>query len=106
MNFNITTKRFTMINEGFTCQKCAIEVSLHPTGSARNHCNYCLYSLHLDKDFPWDRLSECRSLMKPVAKDYHKNKWWLVLHECVTCGKKITNKLAEDDNMDVYNTIS
>jgi len=91
-----------MINESFFCENCEKEVLKHPNGSARNHCPFCLYSKHLDKDSPWDRLSECHGIMKPIWKDYRKNKWWMIVHECPKCGKKIPNKLAEDDNIEVF----
>ncbi|MDQ5968548.1 MAG: hypothetical protein QG561_147 [Patescibacteria group bacterium] len=50
---------FIMRNETFTCVHCGIQVSQHPTGSARNHCPVCLYSLHVDESVPGDRLSDC-----------------------------------------------
>lgn len=93
---------FIMKNESFSCENCSQEISKHPSWSARNHCPSCLYSKHLDKDFPWDRASECHWLMKPVWKDYNKNKGWIVIHECQKCAKKIPNKLAEDDNVEVF----
>ena len=65
---------FIMRNESFTCQSCHKRVSEHPTGSARNHCPYCLCSLHVDRDFPWDRASQCRGIMDPYAIDQTK-KW-------------------------------
>jgi len=43
---------FKMINESFTCGNCGKQITKHPEGSARNHCPFCLYSKHLDKDFP------------------------------------------------------
>lgn len=97
---------FIMKNESFCCENCKEEISKHPSWSARNHCPHCLYSKHLDKDFPWDRASECHSIMKPVWKDYHKNKGWMVIHQCQKCSKKIPNKLAEDDNVEVFNKIN
>ena len=65
---------FIMRNETFICENCRTEVSLHPTGSARNHCPVCLYSLHVDQSLPGDRLSTCHALMRPVGIDYKKNK--------------------------------
>ncbi len=89
---------FKMINESFTCENCSREVEKHPEGSARNHCPFCLYSKHLDKDFPWDRLSDCHSIMKPIWIDFKKNKWYMIKHKCTKCSKEILNKLAPDDN--------
>lgn len=93
---------FIMKNESFSCENCNKEIMKHPSWSARNHCPHCLYSKHLDKDFPWDRASECHALMKPVWKDHKKNKGWMVIHECIICWKKIPNKLAEDDNLELF----
>ena len=91
-----------MKNESFSCDNCWKEISKHPSWSARNHCPFCLYSKHLDKDFPGDSASECYSTMKALCKDYHKNKGWMVVHECMKCWKKISNKLAEDDSVEVF----
>lgn len=87
-----------MINDNFTCENCGFEVTKHPEGSARNHCPNCLYSKHLDKDFPGDRASECGAVMQPVWIDYKKNKWNMIRHKCTKCGKEILNKVAPDDN--------
>lgn len=89
---------FKMKNETFICENCHKSVSKHPEGSARNHCPYCLFSKHMDKDFPWDRKSECHWLMKPIWIDYKKNKWYMIIHECQTCHKKMKNKVAVDDH--------
>ena len=97
----LSKKRFTMINDSFTCENCNTEITKHPTGSARNHCPNCLYSKHLDQDFPWDRLSECYGLMKPVWLDYRKNKGLMIEHECQKCSKKILNRIAPDDNQEI-----
>jgi hypothetical protein len=63
-----------MINENFICENCGFEVTKHPEGSARNHCPNCLYSKHLDQDFPGDRASDCGGIMQPVGIDHKKNK--------------------------------
>jgi DNA-directed RNA polymerase subunit RPC12/RpoP len=89
---------FKMINESFICENCGKTIDKHPEGSARNHCPFCLYSKHLDKDFPWDRLSECNWLMKPIDIDYKKNKWNMIKHKCSICSKEILNKISPDDD--------
>jgi DNA-directed RNA polymerase subunit RPC12/RpoP len=96
---------FIMKNESFVCDNCKQEVARHPSGSARNHCPFCLYSKHLDKEFPGDRASTCYGTMKPIWKDHKKNKWWMIEHECQLCHKKILNKVAEDDDMEVFGNI-
>lgn len=63
-----------MRNESFVCENCKKTVTPHPDGSARNHCPFCLYSKHVDADFPGDRAATCHALMAPVDIDYKKNK--------------------------------
>lgn len=92
---------FIMRNESFLCENCHKEVAKHPSGSARNHCPFCLYSKHLDNDFPWDRLSQCFWIMKPLSKEY-KKKGWMIVHECQKCGKIIPNILAQDDSVEIF----
>jgi len=89
---------FIMRNEDFICENCGKKVSKHPEGSARNHCPFCLHSKHLDESFPWDRASNCLGIMFPSWIDYKKNKGYMIEHTCKRCGKKITNKLAPDDD--------
>lgn len=91
------TKKFTMINESFKCENCWKIVTKHPKWSARNHCLFCLYSKHVDKDYPGDRLSECHGLMKPVWIEYKKKKWNMIKYTCAKCWKSILNKIAPDD---------
>lgn len=93
---------FIMKNESFQCENCWKEITKHPSWSARNHCPFCLHSKHMDKDFPGDRASKCYGLMKPIGKDHRKNKGWMVIHQCMECWKNIPNKLAEDDNLEVF----
>jgi len=90
--------RFKMRNEEFVCDNCWKEITKHPEWSARNHCLFCLYSKHLDKDFPWDRLSECSWKMEPIWIDYKKNKGDMIKHRCIKCWKEILNKVAPDDD--------
>jgi len=90
--------KFKMRNEEFVCENCWKEITKHPEGSARNHCPYCLYSKHLDKDFPGDRLSECNWKMQAIWIDYKKNKGDMIKHKCLKCWKEILNKVAPDDN--------
>ncbi|MDD3646570.1 MAG: RNHCP domain-containing protein [Candidatus Gracilibacteria bacterium] len=89
---------FKMLNEEFVCENCSKQIIKHPEGSARNHCPFCLYSKHLDKDFPGDRSSDCGGLMQPIGIDNKKNKGWMIKHRCLKCGKEILNKVAPDDN--------
>ena len=90
-------KKFTVINEEFICQNCGKNVEKLP-GSCRNHCNYCLHSLHLDKEFPGDRQSHCKGLMEAVKLEQSTKKGWVIIHRCKKCKKTIKNKAANDDN--------
>ena len=98
--------KFIMINENFICENCWFDVKKDNNWSVRNHCPNCLYSKHLDKNFPWDRKSDCFWLMKAIWIDYKKNKWFMIKHKCLKCWKEILNKLASDDNMEIYNNLT
>ena len=86
------------INESFICINCGKEVPL-ASKTCRNHCPYCFTSLHVDWDMPWDRLSQCKSIMYPVEYIV-KNSDYKILFVCSKCGKKHWNKRAEDDEIE------
>ncbi|MDD5377135.1 MAG: RNHCP domain-containing protein [Candidatus Gracilibacteria bacterium] len=89
---------FVMYNENFECGYCHKTVTVHPEGSARNHCPYCLCSKHVDDANPGDRASECHGQMRPTDIDYRKNKGYMIRHQCMECKKTILNKVAPDDH--------
>ncbi len=89
---------FKVINEGFICQNCG-EKNPPAEKTCRNHCKKCLYSLHVDQDFPGDRLSDCHGLMKPLYIDGGPDNY-IIHHQCLKCGKIIKNKVASDDDID------
>ena len=83
----------------FICVNCGRQVEkLRYT--SRDHCNYCLYSLHVDI-FPGDRANKCRGLLKPVNVIVDSKKGKQIVYKCRKCGKEIKNIVAEDDNEDV-----
>ena len=85
-------KRFAKNDEGFICANCGKEVV--PLGySSRNHCPFCLWSLHLDIN-PGDRASECGGLMRPSAVTSHPKKGFVILYKCKKCGETVRNKAA------------
>ena len=92
-------------NHGFICEQCSRKVDPHPT-SERNHCNYCLYSKHVDLDTPGDRLSPCQGAMRPKEIGYDGKKGYFIIYECVKCAKILKNKVAEDDNWDLIVQLS
>jgi DNA-directed RNA polymerase subunit RPC12/RpoP len=85
-------------NQGFTCIHCQKDIPPLDNGSYRNHCPYCLYSVHVDIH-PGDRASECHGLLKPVGVSYSGKKGWVIVHECQRCGVLRKNKAALDDRV-------
>ena len=86
------TKRFTKNDDGFTCLNCGREVL--PLGSSsRNHCPFCLCSLHVDVN-PGDRANPCMGLMKPVSALPDPKKGYIIVHKCQKCGEIRRNKAA------------
>jgi biotin synthase-like enzyme len=84
-------------NESFTCLNCKRYVGKAKSGKCRNHCKFCLYSLHTDIE-PGDRKHKCKGLMKPIEIEKRK-KGLYVLHKCQKCGIKKWNKIQEDDKI-------
>ncbi len=90
-------------NQGFTCVHCSRQVPPHPT-SSRNHCIYCLTSLHVDKQ-PGDRLNGCGGAMRPIGLEIRNGKTQIVF-ECKRCGERGKNIAAPDDNEDLIIDLS
>ncbi len=99
-------KNMIQSNEGFVCQKCKIKIPPHQGGSCRNHCSFCLYSLHVDESVPGDRASLCQGLMAPIAVEINKKKGVRILHLCQKCGHRIWNRSAPDDNWELVCQLS
>ena len=70
-------KKFNMIDEEFICENCKNKIK--PLGyTARDHCNYCLYSKHLDI-FPGDRKNTCKGLLKPISIEKFKDTYKIMI---------------------------
>jgi hypothetical protein len=82
-------------NTGFACVHCAAPVPANTDGHYRNHCPYCLWSLHVD-ELPGDRASECRQPMEPIGLVEKSGKGWQVVHRCTACGHRQPNRLVRD----------
>ncbi len=83
---------------GFHCHHCFRPVFLTADGTRhRNHCPYCLWSLHVDQ-VPGDRQASCDGLMEPVAVWVRQKGEWALVHRCQKCGHFKSNRLAGDDN--------
>ena len=90
-------KKFNMIDEEFICENCHKEISkLNYT--ARDHCNYCLYSKHVDIN-PGDRQNTCHGLLVPIGIEKFKDTY-KIIYKCNKCGQTHKNIMATDDNMD------
>ncbi len=89
-------KHFIRKKEDFVCVNCGEKV----TGTGyTNHCHKCLFSLHVDKDVPGDRLSKCKGEMEPVRSE-SKSGGYMIVHKCKKCGKITRNKASKNDNFE------
>ena len=86
-----------MIDENFICENCGEKIEkLNYT--ARDHCNKCLYSKHVDIN-PGDRMNECKGLLVPIDIEKFKDTY-KIIYECNKCHIKHENIIAIDDNFD------
>ena len=87
-------KRFTKNDNGFVCQNCGKEVL--PLGyTSRNHCPFCLYSLHVDVN-PGDRANECKGLLRPIRALPDPKRGYIIVHRCDKCGGISRNRAANE----------
>jgi len=91
------SKRFKMVDEAFLCEVC-LNLVKPLKKTARDHCNKCLYSKHVDV-FPGDRKNECKGLLRPIAVEKFKNTY-KIIYKCEKCGEIHKNIMAPDDNFD------
>lgn len=98
------TKRFTKNDAGFICKSCGKEVL--PLGyTSRNHCPFCLCSLHVDI-LPGDRQNPCGGILRPYHADPDPKRGYIIYHRCEKCGAEVRNKAAHEakvqpDDMDL-----
>ena len=93
------TKKFSMIDEGITCQVCGSKVK--PLSyTARDHCPNCLSSIHIDI-YPGDRACTCLGILEPIDVEKGKKDTWKIVYRCSKCGEIKKNKMALDDNYDL-----
>lgn len=90
-------KKFTMIDESFTCIVCGQDIN--PLGyTARDHCPHCLSSIHVDNN-PGDRQNQCHGVLEPIEIDTTGNKY-KIIYKCQKCQLMKKNLAAIDDNLD------
>jgi hypothetical protein len=92
------------------CQKSIETNNLYGTNH-RNHCPYCLWSLHKDEQWPGDRKSTCLKEMEPIALTFKhegvdkytgktKQGETMIVHHCLGCDKISINRIGPDDKPD------
>ncbi len=88
------TKRFKKNDCSFICAHCG--KSVEPMGtSSRNHCPFCLWSLHVDIN-PCDRANECGGRMRPIRSEPDPKRGFVIIHKCEKCGELRRNRAALD----------
>ena len=88
------SKRFQKNDDGFVCANCGFEVL--PLGyTSRNHCPFCLWSLHVDIN-PGDRANPCGGQLEPVSAMPDPKRGYIIIHRCVRCGALCRNKAAHE----------
>lgn len=90
----------------FDCANCGKKVSLKAPGTHnRNHCPFCLYSLHVDVE-PGDRKSSCDGLMAPIGKKIRTSGEEVLVHKCQKCGFERWNRVAGDDSIEMVDKLA
>ena len=87
-------KRFTKNDSGFVCKNCGKAVL--PLGyTSRNHCPFCLCSLHVDIN-PGDRANPCGGILRPIKAEPDPKRGYIITHRCDRCGALVRNKAAHE----------
>lgn len=89
-------KKFNMIDNEFICDNCHKKVN-KLNYSSRDHCNYCLYSKHVDIN-PGDRQNKCQGMLIPIDIEKFKNTY-KIIYCCKKCGQIHKNIMAIDDDI-------
>lgn len=92
---------FKRTKEDFICEHCKRGV----VGDGyTNHCPFCLWSRHVDKD-PGDREEACRGMMEPWDIE-PKNGGFRIIHKCTVCGFERPSPFRMDDSLDAFTEIA
>ena len=104
-------KRWQETAKPFRCAHC--KQMILPTDGIgtvhRNHCPFCLWSLHVDTK-PGNRASTCHGRMEPVGLTFKHNGFdkygrprtgdVMIVHCCRSCLAININRIAGDDSTD------
>lgn len=82
----------------FICINCGKRIEKLKYTS-RDHCNHCLFSLHVDIT-PGDRENDCKGLLVPINVELNSKKGEVIVYKCQKCGAIIRNIVAKDDSRD------
>lgn len=91
-------KKFTMRDEEFICKNCGKKV-LPLKYTARDHCPYCLCSIHVDNN-PGDRSCTCHGILRPISIEKAKKDKYKIVYKCDKCNMIKKNVAATDDDFD------
>ncbi len=83
----------------FVCINCGKKVEKLGYTS-RDHCNHCLYSVHVDV-MPGDRLNDCKGILEPINVIQTSKKGKVIIYRCKKCNKELRNIVASDDDENV-----
>lgn len=97
-------KMFSKNDSGFICANCGKEVPPLKY-SSRDHCPFCLCSLHVDIN-PGDRQNSCKGILRPVDLEYSQNKGYVLIYKCDKCRMLHKNKVADDDSKVMITKVS
>lgn len=92
-------KKFKMVDENFICEVCHQKVTTLKY-TARDHCPYCLSSIHVDQN-PGDRACKCHGILSPIDIEKGPKDTLKIIYKCTRCGMIKKNKAANDDNYDL-----
>lgn len=87
---------FVKNDNEFICINCGKKIAKLKYTS-RDHCNNCLYSLHVDV-MPGDRKNECKGILVPINVIHNSKKGQVIIYKCDKCNTEVRNIVAEDDN--------
>ena len=90
--------KFTMIDENFKCNVCGKEVEKLGY-TARDHCPYCLCSIHVDNN-PGDRECTCHGVLRPISIEKAKKDKYKIVYKCDKCNMIKRNVAAIDDDFE------
>ncbi len=90
---------FVKNDNEFLCVNCGKKIEKLGYTS-RDHCNFCLYSLHVDIE-PGDRKNNCKGILVPINIVQTSKKGKVIIYKCQKCKKEVRNIVANDDDLNM-----